>query len=115
MDSLIQLLAADKAAAGMIGYYAYGAARHISGGWLGGVITGALYPALGMAGQLIVTLILLIICAVVITERSFVGQVQKSGRKVADGPEKMPSAEESTPRWYGKSGRESVPCAWITR
>ena len=84
VDSLIQLLAADKAAAGMIGYYAYGAARHISGGWLGGVITGALYPALGMAGQLIVTLILLIICAVVITERSFVGQVQKSGRKVAD-------------------------------
>ena len=84
VDSLIQLLAADKAAAGMIGYYAYGAARHVSGGWLGGVITGALYPALGMAGQLIITVILLIICAVVITERSFVGQVQKSGRKVAD-------------------------------
>ena len=39
------------------------------------MITGALYPALGMAGQLIVTLILLIICAVVVTERSFVGQV----------------------------------------
>ena len=36
VDSLIQLLAADQAAAAMIGYYAYGAARHISGGWLGG-------------------------------------------------------------------------------
>ena len=53
---LIQLLAADKAAAGMIGYYAYGLPQDISAaaGWA--VITGALYPALGMAGQLIVTL-----------------------------------------------------------
>ncbi len=67
------------------------------------------------AGQLIVTLILLIICAVVITERSFVGQVQKSGRKVADRAREDAEREESTPRWYGKSGRESVPCAWITR
>ncbi len=83
--TLIQLFAVDydaSAAAGEL--YAYGADRHISGGAVGGVLTSVLYPAVGMAGASILCGILLIICLVVITEHSFVRQVQKGSRKVYD-------------------------------
>ncbi|MDD7024149.1 MAG: DNA translocase FtsK [Oscillospiraceae bacterium] len=82
--SLIQLLGADQTEAAMVGFYAYGAQRHVSGGLIGGFLVSVMYPALGMAGELIVTIILLIICAVIITEHSFVGEVQKGGRRMAD-------------------------------
>ena len=82
--SLIQLIGADQAEAELVGFYTYAAQKNISGGWIGGILVSLMHPAFGMAGELLVTIILLIICAVIITEHSFVSDMKKGGRKVAD-------------------------------
>ncbi|MCM1263798.1 MAG: DNA translocase FtsK [Butyrivibrio sp.] len=52
----------------------------------GGIIAGsaafALYKLLGMAGTVIAMIVVGIICAVIVTEKSFIGGVKSQGRKV---------------------------------
>lgn len=52
------------------------------GGVIGGVIVNVLDPAIDIAGIYIITIVLIIICFVVITGKSFVGAVKKEGEKV---------------------------------
>ena len=64
--------------------YRHASERAASGGLTGGLIVNLLSPALGTAGVYIFLVILMIICLVVITERSFLGGVKKGGKKVYD-------------------------------
>ena len=50
------------------------------------MICKALTGAFGTVGAWIIILVLLIICAVIITERSFIGGVKTGSRKVYDCP-----------------------------
>ncbi|MEY8390036.1 DNA translocase FtsK [Lachnospiraceae bacterium] len=59
------------------------AAKHRSGGGaLGGLLASLMCPAIGTAGTYVVDVIALIISMVLLTERSFLGGVRKSSRKV---------------------------------
>ena len=64
--------------------YQHASGRAASGGLTGGLMINLLSPALGTAGVYIFLVILMIICLVVITERSFLGGVKKGGKKVYD-------------------------------
>ena len=62
-------------------YYAQSAETGRGGGWLGGVLSSLLVVALGRAGAYLVLFVVLIICMVCITERSFVSVVRSGGDK----------------------------------
>lgn len=68
----------------LIDFYRYSAAEKAGGGLIGGGIVNLLSPALGTIGLYILIIALMIICLVVITERSFLGGVKKGGKKVYD-------------------------------
>lgn len=65
-------------------FYAYSQEIKAGGGFFGGMICKILIGAFGMVGAWIVLLVLLIICAVVITERSFISGVRSGSRRVYD-------------------------------
>ncbi len=65
-------------------FYAFSAEHKAGGGFFGGMLCKILKGAFGTAGAWIVLLALLIICLVVITERSFIGGVKTGGKKVYD-------------------------------
>lgn len=65
-------------------FYAYSQETKAGGGFFGGMICKILIGAFGMVGAWIVLLVLLIICAVVITERSFISGVRSGSRRVYD-------------------------------
>ncbi len=60
-------------------YYHQSCVSGRGGGWLGGVLTSFLILAVGRAGAYLVLLVLLILCIVYITERSFVMAVRRGG------------------------------------
>lgn len=62
-------------------YYIQSADTGRGGGWLGGVLSSLLVVALGRAGAYLVLFVVLIICMVCITERSFVSVVRSGGDK----------------------------------
>ena len=63
-------------------FYAFSAEHKTGGGFFGGMLCKILKGAFGTAGAWIVLLALLIICVVVITERSFISGVKTGGKKV---------------------------------
>ena len=65
-------------------FYAFSAEHKTGGGVFGGMLCKILKGAFGTAGAWIVLLALLIICAVVITERSFISGVKTGGKRVYD-------------------------------
>lgn len=83
--ALFQLFGGEKDGAGTAAaFYTFSAEHKRGGGFFGGMICKALKGAFGTAGAWIIVLVLLIICAVVITERSFISGVKKGSRKVYD-------------------------------
>ena len=62
--------------------FLYAAGHKSGGGALGGLLASALCPAIGKVGTYVVDVITLIISMVLLTERSFFGEVKKGGRKV---------------------------------
>ena len=54
------------------------------GGSIGTVITDIMAPAVGIAGTYVIVIILMMICIVLITERSILGGVKKGSAKVYD-------------------------------
>ena len=83
--ALFQLFGGEKDGAGTAAaFYTYSSEHKAGGGFFGGMICKALTGAFGTIGAWIIVLVLLIICAVVITERSFIGGVKKGSRKVYD-------------------------------
>ena len=79
---LLQLLfGSTPEGAKWLEYYKQSADTGRGGGWLGGVLASVLTVALGRAGAYLVLFVVLIICAVCITEKSFVSVVRSGGDK----------------------------------
>ena len=62
--------------------YLESAEKRLGGGVISGSLAWALHRLLGMVGTVLLLLVLVIICTVIITERSFVNGVKTSGRYV---------------------------------
>ena len=83
--ALFQMVGGEKEGAGTAAaFYAFSSENKTGGGFFGGMICKALTGAFGTVGAWIIILVLLIICAVIITERSFIGGVKTGSRKVYD-------------------------------
>ncbi|MBR4759815.1 MAG: DNA translocase FtsK 4TM domain-containing protein [Lachnospiraceae bacterium] len=65
-------------------YYAYGTEHIVSGGVLGGSLAKALTKGLGSVGTVCILLILMIICLVLMTERSFMRMITEGSRNLVD-------------------------------
>ena len=81
--AIAQLVSGEKEGAGTAGaFYAYSAEHKTGGGFFGGLLSKMLTGAFGTIGAWLVLLVLLIICVVVITERSFISGVKTGSKKV---------------------------------
>lgn len=66
----------------LLRYYTYSKEYKKAGGFFGGALVKLLCPYLGTIGAYVVFIVLLIICMVLITERSFFKGLKKGGEKV---------------------------------
>ena len=73
--------------------YTYSATERAGGGIVGGALASVMVKAFGVIGSYIIDFIVLIICLVLITERSALKGMQKGGQKVYE------SAKESNERY----------------
>lgn len=80
--ALIHLLTVPREVSGWKEIYGYCAENRTGGGLLGGMVSGLLYDAFGSIGAYLVLLGILIICVVIVTERSFVRGMSRGSRKV---------------------------------
>ncbi|MGN0132843.1 MAG: DNA translocase FtsK 4TM domain-containing protein [Lachnospiraceae bacterium] len=65
-------------------YYRFSAEGHCGGGVIGGFLGNGMYSLLGTVGTIIIMLVLMIVCLVLVTEKSFVNGVKKSGKAVIE-------------------------------
>lgn len=63
-------------------YYAFSAEAHKGGGVIGGFLGKGMHGLLGLAGTIIIMIVLMIVCLVLMTERSFVAGIKRSGEAV---------------------------------
>lgn len=81
--AVAQMISGEKDGAGTArAFYSYAVEHKAGGGFFGGMICKGLTGAFGTIGAWVLLLVLLVICAVVITERSFISGVKTGGRKV---------------------------------
>ena len=80
--SLIHLITVSHDVSGWKEIYAYCAENRTGGGLMGGLVSGLLYDAFGSIGAYLVLIGILIICIVIVTERSFVRGMSRGSRKV---------------------------------
>jgi len=78
----IELILNGAAAPGPLAVYEYCYANKVGGGIIGGLLAWLIAPNFGLAGAYVINVVVLIICLVLITERSALRGVQKGGRKV---------------------------------
>ena len=78
----IELLLNGAAAPGPLAVYEYCYANKIGGGIIGGLLAWLIAPNFGLVGAYVINIVVLIICLVLITERSALRGVQKGGQKV---------------------------------
>lgn len=82
---LFTLIGGIDGIGGSIGsYYRFSAEGHCGGGVIGGFLGNGMHTLLGTVGTIIIMLVLMIVCLVLMTERSFVNGVKKSGRAVIE-------------------------------
>lgn len=74
----------DQVGGDIKSYYAFSANAHKGGGVIGGFMGKGMQGLLGFAGTIIIMLVLMIVCLVLMTERSFIAGVKKGGRAVMD-------------------------------
>ena len=80
---IAQLVSGEKGGVGTAkAFYSYSAEYKTGGGFFGGILSKVLTGAFGNIGAWLVLLVLLIICVVVITERSFISGVKTGSKKV---------------------------------
>ena len=65
-------------------YYRFSAEGHHGGGVIGGFLGNGMHSLLGTAGTIIIMLVLMIVCLVLVTEKSFVNGVKKGGKAVIE-------------------------------
>ena len=78
----IELLVNGEAAPGPLAVYEACYANKIGGGLIGGLLAWLIAPNFGLVGAYVIDIIVLIICLVLITEKSALRGVQKGGQKV---------------------------------
>lgn len=78
----IELLVNGAAAPGPLAVYEYCYANKIGGGVIGGLFAWLIAPNFGLVGAYVINIAILIICLVLITERSALRGVQKGSKKV---------------------------------
>lgn len=74
----------DKAGAAIADYYRFSAEGHCGGGVLGGFLGKGMHNLLGTAGTVIIMGALMLVCLVLVTERSFVNGVKRGGKAVIE-------------------------------
>ena len=79
---LIELLTKGSAVDGAAAAYSYSFEHRTGGGFIGGLLAWIFCPNFGLAGSYVIDAIMLIISLVLITERSALRGMQKSGKKV---------------------------------
>lgn len=85
LSALIHMITMAKAeVSGWKEIFAYCSEHQTGGGLLGGLISGFLQNSFGTIGAYLVLLGILIICAVIVTERSFVRGMRNGSQKVYD-------------------------------
>lgn len=85
--------------------YVYCAEHRTGGGLIGGLVSGLLREAFGLIGAWLVLLGILIICIVIVTERSFVRGMSKGSRKVYESARQDMERRRKRPRSAGSRGR----------
>ncbi len=83
LNAILHMVTMAKAdVTGLKEIYQYCAENKTGGGLLGGSVSGALCDAFGTIGAYLILLGILIICIVIVTERSFVRGMSRGSRKV---------------------------------
>ena len=88
----IEIVRCGAEVAGAAGAYQYCSVHKIGGGFLGGLLAEIFCPNFGLLGSYVIDVVAMIICLVLITERSALKGVQKGSRKVYE------TAKESNER-----------------
>lgn len=70
---------------GLMAYYKQASVHKNSGGLLGGCLVTLLCPAIGVVGSYVVLIVLAVICAILITERSLLRPLGSGSRKMYEG------------------------------
>ena len=83
-------------------YYFYCGENKCGGGFIGAVLTNLLCKIVGIVGAYILLLIFVIICCVIITERSFINGVKKGSKKVYHTAKEDVSKIRETSKEYAK-------------
>ncbi len=78
----IQLAITEETAMTVSESYKYAREHALSGGVIGGALTALMRPNFGVAGSYIIDIVILIISLVLLTERSALRFMEKSGRKM---------------------------------
>ncbi|MFP3154484.1 DNA translocase FtsK [Lachnospiraceae bacterium ZAX-1] len=78
----IELVVGNSDQYSIVEAYRYAAKNKSGGGFIGGIFTKLLCPSIGVPGTYVIDIVLLIICLVLITERSFLGGVKKGSKIV---------------------------------
>ena len=78
----IELILNGAAAPGPLAVYEYCYANKVGGGIIGGTLAWLIAPNFGLVGAYVINVVVLIICLVLITERSALRGVQKGSQKV---------------------------------
>lgn len=65
-------------------YYSFSAAGHRGGGVIGAFLGNGMHGLLGMAGTIIIMILLMIVCLVLMTERSFISSIRRGTQAVLD-------------------------------
>jgi len=92
-------------------YFTYCSEYKTGGGLFGGILCKMLNP-LGMAGSLVILIILAIICIIVITEKSFIKGIRNSGERIVSEARKDYSEykeHSNRVRMVQKEAREESP------
>ena len=63
-------------------YYSFSSEAHKGGGVIGGFLGKGMQGLLGLAGTIIIMIVLMIVCLVLMTERSFLAGIKRSGEAV---------------------------------
>lgn len=87
--------------------YLYSSQTHMGGGILGGLFEGLFRPNFGLLGAYVIDIAVLIICLVLITERSFLGGLKRGSHAVySSAKEDMGKARETYERNREEHERE---------
>ena len=92
--------------------YTYCAERHTGGGIIGGCLAYYMCQAFGLIGSFIIDIIVLIVCMVLITERSALRGMQKGGKRSMNPQRKAMKSIGNTGNTVHRSGKNA---AWIIK